>query len=184
MRVPIALALLIPASIAPAQGPDTSTPPELLEARAHYEEQASIATKPIRDRYIQQLEQLKTTAYYTRNFDLAEAVTQEIASMNDSVTELDPNRSPGEQLKARLVNSTWIWWSGETITLLPNGMARWSKTGAPAFTWKIAGAAPVVIEGGAPNGKKYRITLDAALRTGKLEEAGLPERQTSLIGFK
>jgi hypothetical protein len=165
-----------------AQGVDKSTPTELLEARAHYEAAIAAATKPIRERYLVELEQLKTTAYFTRNFDLAKAVVDEIAAMGDTGT--DASGSPEDRLKERVINTTWLWWGGETITFLPDGKARRSNTGAAACTWKIAGTTPPVIEGEAANGGKYRMILDAGGKTGKLVEAPLQERATSQIDFK
>lgn len=93
-----------------AQGVDKSTPTELLEARAHYEAAIAAATKPIRERYLVELEQLKTTAYFTRNFDLAKAVVDEIVAMGDTGT--DGTGSPEDRLKERVINTTWLWWGG------------------------------------------------------------------------
>jgi hypothetical protein len=170
-----------------AQGINTSTPTELLEARAHYEAAIAAATKPIRERYLQELEQLKTTAYFTKNFDLANAVVQEIAAMGETEaggSGTDGTGSPEDRVEERLINTTWLWWGGGTITFLADGRARCSNTRGTALTWKVAGATPPVIEGESWNGGKYRMTLDAGLRTGKLVEAPLQERSTSQIGFK
>ncbi len=172
-----------PRAIAQATG--VSEPAQLMEARARYEEEIAAAIKPIRDRYLKELERLETTAYYARDFDLACAVTREIASMGGTGgAAVEGNGSPEDNIKARLVNTAWIWRGGETITFLADGKARWSHTGAEAFTWKVAAAKPAVIVGTAWDGGQYSITLDGDLRTGKLFEWPLQERPTSQLEFK
>jgi hypothetical protein len=164
-----------------AQEAITSAPTEVLEARAHYERAIAAATKPIRERYLAELEQLKTTAYDTKNFDLAIAVGQEIALMGTGTA--DENLSPEDSVIERLTNTTWVWGQGQTITLLPGGKARCSNAAAAAFTWKLSGAAPPVIEGKTADGVKFWINLDATLRTGNVIQGRL-QRATSQIDFR
>ena len=97
--------------------------------------------------------------------------------------DLNGPASPEQHLKASLINTTWLWSGGQTITFLADGSAKWSKTGAPAFTWSVTLAIPPVIEGKTPDGSKYRMSLDEGLRTGKLIEGAQPARATSQIGF-
>ena len=165
-----------------AQQRYTSTPVELLEARAHYEEAIAIVTRPIRERYIEELEQLQNTAYGTKNFDLAKAVARELEAMG-SGTGSKAIESPVDSITDRLINTTWVWQSGETITLIEGGKARWSNTGAAVFTWKVTGATPAVIEGKTSEGHKFWITLDAGLRAGNVVE-GKVQRSTSQLDFR
>ncbi len=188
MKTILVSALLAWAASQPGRGAATGMPGPLAEARARYEAALANATKPIRDRYLQELEQMRVIAFTTKDADLAFAVSQEIALLGGNgaggiVTDgIDASSVDG--VKQRLINTTWVWHASETITFLPDGMARWSNTRAEAFTWKVVGATPPVIEGKAWNGGKYRMTLDARLRTGKVVEGTLPERPTSQIRFK
>jgi hypothetical protein len=164
------------------QGRD-ATPTELLEARAHYEEAMREAARPIRERYIEELEQLETTAYYTKDFDLAKAAGREIESMGGAgLSATDWMVSPEEFIRKRLVNTTWVWGRGETITFLADGGVRWSGKGAGR--WKVASATPPVVEGVEGNGDKFRIVLDPGLREGRVFEGMLAQRGTSEIDFR
>ena len=188
MKIILVASLFAWAPLVRGQGTDTEVPTQLAEARAHYEAAIATATKPIRERYLQELEQLRAAAFSTKDANLAFAVSQEIALLGGTGTggtEIDgADPSTVDDVKERLVNTTWVWYAGETITFLKDGMARWSGNHAEAFTWKVAGATPPVIEGKAWNGNKYRLTLDAGLRTGKLVEGTLHERPASQIDFK
>jgi hypothetical protein len=165
-----------------AQQAVNSTPTEVLEARAHYEEAMAVVAKPIRERYLAELEQLENTAYRTRNFDLAKAVTQEISLM-ETATAGDDAMSPEDRIMARMINTTWVWGSGQTLTFLAGGKARWSVDSAARFTWKVTGAAPAAIEGQTSDGGKFWINLDGALRTGNVIQ-GRAQRPTSRIEFR
>jgi len=183
------LAALLAARVFPAHGQeaDNSTPAELLDARARYEAAVADAVKPIRERYIEELEQLRATAFATKNADLAFAVGNEIASLGgkeNGLADLDGVGYADASLKEDLINTTWVWYASQTITLLPDGMARWSGNHNEAFTWKIVGTNPATIEGKAWNGNKYRMTLDPGMRTGKVTEGTLAARPTSQIYFK
>ena len=183
--IAIALAgavLFAPSPPGLAQQRYTSTPVELLEARAHYEEAIAIVARPIRERYIEELEQLQNTAYTTKNFDLAKAVARELESMG-SGTMSKTNETPVDTITDRLINTTWVWQSGQTITLLDGGKARWSNTGAAVFTWKVTGATPAIIEGKTSDGRRFWITLDPGLRAGNVIEGRLA-RSTSQLDFR
>jgi hypothetical protein len=184
MAIKVILGAVAVASISfgVAQEPDNSTPVELLDARAHYEEALAVAARPIREHYLEELQQLQNTAYATKDFDLAKAVSQELTSMG-SATVSGPVGSVADSIRERLINTTWVWARGETITFLEGGKARWSNTGAPVFTWKVTGGTPAVIEGKAPDGRRFWITLEAGLRTGNVVE-GKRQRPTSQIDFR
>ena len=59
-------------------------PPELAEARSRYDTAIIAATKPVRERYIQELQQLKTRAMANKNLDLAVAIDQELKTVGVS----------------------------------------------------------------------------------------------------
>jgi hypothetical protein len=165
-----------------AQQTYSSTPTQLLEARAHYEEALAIVARPLRERYIEELEQLQNTAYSTKNFDLAKAVARELEAMG-SGTGSKAIQSPKDFVRDQLIHTTWVWASGETITFLEGGKAKWSNTGTAAFTWEVTGVNPAVVEGRAANGHKFWMTLGAGLRAGDVVE-GRTQRATSQIDFR
>jgi predicted RNA-binding protein len=166
----------------PAQEAVNSTPTEVLEARAHYEAAIAAAERPIRERYLSELDQLLNTAYATKDFDLAQAVTQEISLMQTG-NGADNGMSPEDRVIERMINTTWVWGNGQTITFLADGKARWSNDSAAAFTWKVGGAVPPVIEGKTSDGGKFWINLDAGLRSGNVVQ-GRQQRATSRIEFR
>jgi len=164
-----------------AQGTDTVALNDLAAARQRYKNAIAHDTQ----NYLHELEQLKASASLTGDSTLAAAVRTETASLagtGPARNGLDENDlSSADGLKERLINTTWVWNRKETITLLPDGMAKWNLNGAESFTWRVAGTTPPVIAGTTPKGKSYRMAIDADLKTGKVFEGTLPGRITSQI---
>ena len=67
----------------------TDVSPELTDARKRYDAGLAAATKPIRDRYIQELQQLKSRALSLKKLDVALAIDAEIKAVapKDSAAE-------------------------------------------------------------------------------------------------
>jgi len=59
--------------------------PELAAARRRYETALGIATKQVRERYLQELQQLKSRAMSAKNLDLAVAVEGEAKSISEQL---------------------------------------------------------------------------------------------------
>jgi len=184
MKIILPAFFLAVAPLVLAQGADTNMPPELAALRARYQD----GMASLKKRYLQELQQLEANAVATNNPVLATAVSQEITSMGGTDTTVgqldDSTDSPIEDIKAKLVNTTWAWNGGETFILLPNGKAKWSGADAPTMTWKVVGSSPPVVTGIAHNGAKYRMTLDDDLRSGKLFEGTASVRITARIDPK
>ena len=167
-----------------AQAPDASPPPELAAARAQY--QKSIEAD--KERYVQQLEQLKPTALFTNNSSLADAISKEIASLGSPVAATadipGTDSAAADLITQKLSNTTWQWWRGQTITFLPDGQARWNVSNSEAFTWKVVETTPPAVMGKKLTGTKYKIIFDPALQSGKITEGNLPARGTLQIMAK
>lgn len=79
--------------------------PDLEAARKRYEASVAAATKPVREKYISELEQLKNRAMAMKNLELAIAIDQELKAL----------RAPGAsapvvppKLSSLLPDSTWL----------------------------------------------------------------------------
>jgi len=112
-------------------------PPEVAAARARYEAALNAASKPVRDRYIQELEQLKARAMSLKNLGLAVAFDQEIALISGKVV---PTISPSS-----------VQPPSEPISKVPKGFVNGDftqadETGTPAF-WKLGPETKLVSEG-------------------------------------
>ena len=186
--VKIILKVLLIVACAPlafAQEADTTVPPDLAAARAHYQ----AALDDAKRRYLQELEKLKADAVVENNSELIDAVAKEFTAMGGTDTTLaaaasglDGTEAPTiEGLKERLTNMTWVWYKWETITFLRDGMAKWSGDGSNSFTWSVVSVSPPTIAGKSGDGRAYKMVLDANLRTGEIFQDKAPERTTARV---
>ena len=151
---------------------------ELKAARSRYEASVAAATKPVRDRYILELQQLKSRAISMKNLNSALVIDQEIKSVAENAPLTN------DSVRNRLINTTWIWYQSETITFVENGMAKWSH-GTNSFTWRVTNPSDRIIEGDTPHGEKYKIKFDAHHKTGLIFDNGNnPPRTTTLVTAK
>jgi hypothetical protein len=152
------------------------TPPELKSLRSDYER--SVAAD--KQRYLDELQKLEGVAISTNDPRLAGAVRREIAAL--SIGEAKPEQieqnSDDDELKGKLIGTTWVWYGDEKITFMGDGHARWNRNGSEVFTWKITSASPLKVEGTTWNGTHYAITFEDGMTSGEIFEQGMPERMT------
>jgi hypothetical protein len=90
------------------------------------------------------------------------------------------NAAAVDVLTSRLVNTKWVWFGKETLTLLPDGKAEWS-TGKQIWPWKVTSVGRRTIEGVAMSKNiKFTMTFEHDLKTGVIESEG-HQRATHLI---
>jgi hypothetical protein len=129
-------AILVARMILAADSPSQ----EIVSARARYEAALAAAAKPVRGKYLTELQQIKDRALAQKNLKLALAADEEIKALNASVST--PN---GGSLEERLLNTTWSWNIPKfTVTFLPEGKANVDKNAI--FTWAVAKSSKPVVE--------------------------------------
>ncbi len=93
----------------------------------------------------------------------------------------DPEvRRTMEGLPVRLENTVWEWWMGETLALLPNGVAEWNSDPKQRGTWKLVDPTRWIVEGAGPQ-VRFRLVIDANLQGGILTEGPNPKRSVQLL---
>jgi len=82
--------------------------PELAAARTRYEKALADAMRPVREKYLAELQQLKNRAMMMKNLELANAIDQELKTIGAAGAA--PHGAPMSttKLSAILPNSTWI----------------------------------------------------------------------------
>ena len=148
-------------------------PAELAAAHARYEAAVAVATKPLKERYLEELKRMKEKALFDRKADLAVAIDTEIKVLGGAPVT-------GADLRGRLTNTTWKWWDTETITFLPENKIRWSHDQTQLWTWKVTDPAKRIIEGNCSKGT-FRLQVGDDLKSGKLSEGGGAARSTEQI---
>jgi len=82
-------------------------PPELAAARAHYDTAVTAATNPLRERYVQELQQLKSRAMAQKNLELAVAVDAELSEFANTPKASALNTA--KDLTRFLEGTLWSW---------------------------------------------------------------------------
>ena len=108
MKTPTTTAILVLIVAASCFGADI--PPELATIKTRHEAAVAVATKPLRERYILELQQLKNRAMLSKNLDLANAVDTELKGISTAIPDVTQNRA--EKVRAELAGSQW--------TVVPN----------------------------------------------------------------
>ncbi len=150
--------LVVVSSFWPLHAADTAR--DLAEARKRYDAALAAATKPVRDRYLQELVAMKSRAMSLKDLQLATAVDREIKSLgaNDAGDPAD--------FKSQILNTTWTWvHSWERMTFRDKGVA---TIGADAeYKWRITNHVERVIEGTFGKGRTFKFTFSPDLKTAK-----------------
>jgi hypothetical protein len=94
----------------------SAAPPDLAAARARYDAAIASATNPIRERYIQDLQQLKSRAMTQKNLELAVAVDAELAEFAAPPTA-NAIRTATD-LTRYLEGTLWTW--GTSLSTAPS----------------------------------------------------------------
>jgi hypothetical protein len=153
MQYPLIIALLT----LPAWLRAVELPPEIAEARKRYEAAVAVAVKPVRDHYLQDLQQMKSRAMALSKLDLALAIDAEIKTVSqaDAIAELEK----------RLIGTTWTWDNRAKFNFLKNGQATMRDD---QMKWTVTG--PVMVEYAFGNGNHGTIDFEASLRRGTIHE--------------
>lgn len=146
---------------------------ELAEARARYETALATAAQPVRDRYLKDLEQMKSRALGLKNLPLALEIEQEIKRIAPPppLTEI----RTAQDLERYLSDSEWSW--GRTLESANSRLA-FRRDGFCAVNndaplrWSAVDASTVKLENGTifkfhSNRKAYSAETPAGPRTGK-----------------
>ena len=81
-------------------------PPELAAAQTRYEKALADASRPVREKYMAELQQLKNRAMTMKNLELANAIDQELKTIGAAGAA--SHGAATSKLSAILPNSTWI----------------------------------------------------------------------------
>lgn len=169
---PTCLALVLSLAVAAGACAAGETPPEIVAARKRYEAAAALAMKPLREKYLQELQQIKNRALSLKNLDLAVAVDNEMKtvepagpiSRSDTVADWEN----------RLIGTSWVWDKGKTITFQENGSV------TPRFgmmQWKFT--APGSMEFHFENGDHGTVTFEKSLVRGTIHVVGSGGKKTT-----
>jgi hypothetical protein len=119
-------------------------PSEIKLSRARYDAEVKVATQPIRQRYLAELNRMRSDAMGRKNLELANAIDAEISAISDS--------GKGEGgLAGELANTTWSW--GVTIESATSTL-RFLKDGTCTVNnmsvgkWQVLNSNTVRIEDG------------------------------------
>ena len=104
MKQLLIVAICLSASFALAA--DT-VPTELVAARTRYDAALALTTKPVREKYIQELQQLKNRALTMKNLELAVAIDQEIKTVSVASLSSTKTAVAGRPLSELLPGTTW-----------------------------------------------------------------------------
>lgn len=89
---------------------NAAEPPEITQARARYNAALAAAAKPVHDKYIQELQQLKSRAFALKRLDLAVAVDNELKALgvaNNAIRSDLPQTSGLQPLAQMLPGTQW-----------------------------------------------------------------------------
>jgi hypothetical protein len=129
----------------------TQRPSEIEAARQRYENAVAVAIKPLRDRYVVELQQIQTRAMNARNLELANAADNEIKNLTSAAASPDAEPS-ADASSGSLAGSRWTTWFGSAgnperwIEFRADGkMVRgWAENDVlDRFTWTMVDATTV-----------------------------------------
>jgi hypothetical protein len=139
-------------------------PPAVAAAKKKYDASVEAATKPLRDRYLQELRQMKSRALALKNLDEAIAIDAEIKRI-----------SAEEDNFADRVAGGWIWSQGKTLNLQADGTG---QMGEHSLTWKVTG--PATIEYTWSNGHFGTIDFEPGLKRATIHQTSPSGKKADL----
>jgi hypothetical protein len=117
-------------------------PSEIKLSRARYDAEVKVATQPIRQRYLAELNRMRSDAMGRKNLELANAIDAEISAISES------GKGDGG-LAGELANTTWSWGvtidtATSTLHFLKDGTC--TVNGMPVGKWQVLNSNTVRIE--------------------------------------
>ena len=105
---------------------------------------------------------LRTLTTLQDRTPLNSELAKQLASEKVKLLQGDPGTN------ANIINSTWIWWGGQTITFQNGGKVRWSN--GQTWTWE-PGSDANTIKGETTAHQPFTITFNPDFKTGMIQGA-------------
>jgi len=178
MKIPLLIActsvsLAFPA-LADTANSNAALPAEALNLKRTFETDSARAIQPIRQRYIEALNQLLNQVERTGNLDAANAIKAEI-ELNIQAQQSAAN--PSSAFTNQLIGTTWRWNDGPEITFQPKVVAakvRKKARAAWAFSWETVGSNTIKYQ--FPNGIKGLVVFSNDFSVGSVAETSTSGR--------
>jgi len=139
-------------------------PPEVVWSRARYEAALAAAAKPVKDKYISELQQLKNRAMSLKNLELAVAIDQELKAIGaQPATDATAAADTIAGFEHRLIGTKWTWNGTFPIEFEPNG-----KSTGKGLTWKTT--KPYTIEYSFPDANHGTIVFERSIAKATINE--------------
>jgi|GEM_PF-4693110 len=172
MKIPLLIAftsvcLAFPA-LADTANSNAALPAEALNLKRTFETDSAKAIQPIRQRYIEALNQLLNQVERTGNLDAANAIKAEI-ELNIQAQQSAAN--PSSAFTNQLIGTTWRWNDGPEITFQPKVVVpkvRKKARAAWAFSWETVASNTIKYQ--FPNGNKGLIVFSNDFSVGSVAE--------------
>ncbi|MDP1587639.1 MAG: hypothetical protein Q8M07_07860 [Prosthecobacter sp.] len=150
-----------------------TAPKELEAARARFDAAMAVATTPVRDRYVQELEQMKNRAISQKNLGLAVEIDKEIKLV--AAAPASSSVKTSADLERYLGDTSWTWGTseksaGSILTFRKDGMCSVNKD--TPVRWAAVDDSTVKLDNGtvikfSSNNKSYTATTASGIRVGK-----------------
>ncbi len=142
-------------------------PPELATIRGRYESALAAAAKPVRDKYIQELQQLKNRALTMKNLELAVAVDQEIkvVAAAPDVSAPSAKSAAPDEFRKLLAGTKWKSPNGKSTLEFTEQDMLWTDGDKPARPIAYISDKGGVVRWKWSDGKEQEIEFDSALKT-------------------
>jgi hypothetical protein len=144
-------------------------PSQVRSARSRYDAAVKAAVEPLRLRYLEELNRMRSDAMLQKNLDLANAIDAEITTIS-----VKPGPTQG-MFATILVATTWSWGltaesATSTLRFLENGT--YTVNNEPMGKWTVVNSTTVRFENGSllkfsNDMKSYEATTPSGARAGK-----------------
>jgi len=172
MKIPLLIAFISACLACPAvagtENSNAALPTEALNLKRTFEMDSAKAIQPIRQRYLEALNQLLNQVERAGNLDAANAIKAEIeANMQAEQSAANPSNAFTNQL----IGTTWRWNDGPEITFQPKGVfAQVPKKARRSWAISWETVASNTIKYQFPNGNKGMIVFSNDFSEGSVAE--------------
>ena len=162
MKIPIIYLLMLTVSSAFAESPFLR---ELTQLTAQRDQALTAAAEPINRRYKEGLETVLRHATQASDLDAAIKIQEALKALGVKDPATAAIAAPAA---TRIINTTWIWYGGQTITFQNGGKARWSV--GQTWTWE-PGSDANIIKGETAAHQPFTFTFNPDFKTGTIQGA-------------